>query len=87
MLIKAYVYVRRLKVIVSCMDYMFAFIVRYDIQLVLIWKLLLQFEYYVFFGKVLKMVTKLYIYYKKKLMYHCDFVMEYTFLSCIVVLN
>lgn len=66
---------------------MFAFIVRYDIQLVLIWKLLLQFEYYVFFGKVLKMVTKLYIYYKKKLMYHCYFVMEYTFLSCIVVLN
>lgn len=48
------------------MDYMFDFIVRYDIQLVLIWKLLLQFVYnYVFFGKVLKMVTKLYIYYKK----------------------
>lgn len=36
------------------MDYMFAFIVRYNIQLVLIWKLLLQFVYYVFFGKVLK---------------------------------
>lgn len=47
------------------MEYMFAFIVRYDIQLVLIWKLLLQFVYYVFFGKVLKMVTKLYIYKKK----------------------